>query len=141
MKHTAVSLGLALALTATGALAADVSGSFVGSSPTFMTGFASDAGVLTASVLSSFTGKAGYDISSVEIDGKAIADLLPGMDDYYFFSAPVLSGFHTITVFGKPYGGSFVGSYEVTAVPEPSAEVLALVGMGLVGGLAYRSRR
>lgn len=138
MKRTAVSWGLALAVTATGALADDVSGSFVGSSPAYMTGFASDAGVLTASVLSSFTGKAGYDIFAVQIDGNALADLLPGLDDYYYFSAPVLSGFHTIAVFGKSYGGSFVGSYDVTAVPEPSAEALALVGLLLVGSLARR---
>ena len=74
----------------------------------------------------------------MQIDGNALADLLPGLDDYYYFSAPVLSGFHTIAVFGKSYGGSFVGSYEVSAVPEPSAEWLALVGILLVGNLARR---
>lgn len=138
MKRTAVTLGLTLALLATGARADDVSGSFVSSAPAFMTGFASDAGVLTGSVLSSFTGKSGYDIFAVQVDGFAVADLLPGLDDYYYFSAPVLSGFHTITVFGKAYGGSFAGSYEVTAVPEPTTEALALVGALLVGSLVRR---
>lgn len=138
MKRTAVWMALALSVLATGARAEDVSGSFVSSSPTYLTGFASDAGLLTGSVMSSFTGKAGYDIFKVLVDGNSVPDLLPGLNDYYAFSAPVLAGFHTIAVFGKSYGGSFVGSYEVSSVPEPTSLALVLAGLGIVSGVARR---
>lgn len=138
MKRIAVCAALALATVATGALAEDVDGSFASSSPTYLTGFASDAGLLTGSVMSSFTGKAGYDIFTVLVDGNSVPDLLPGYNDYYDFSMPVLAGFHTIAVFGKSYGGSFVGSYSVASVPEPASLALALAGLGIVAGVARR---
>jgi hypothetical protein len=141
MKRTAVLMGLALAVAATGAQAEDVSGSFVSSTSTYLTGFASDAGLLTGSVMSSFTGKAGYDIYKVLVDGVSVPDLLPGLNDYYDFSAPVLGGFHTIAVFGKSYGGSFVGSYEVSSVPEPESLALALAGLGIVASVTRRRLR
>lgn len=141
MKRVNVLLGLALAASVTGALAADVSGSFSASSGTYVTGFSSDAGLLTGSVLSSFTGTSGYDIFTVKVDGFSVADLLPGKDDYYYFSAPVLAGLHMIAITGKSYGGSFVGSYEVAAVPEPDAAALALAGAGVALFTVVRRRR
>lgn len=141
MKRTAMLMGLVLAVAATGAQAEDVDGSFVSSSSTYLTGFASDAGLLTGSVMSSFTGKAGYDIFKVLVDGNSVPDLLPGYNDYYEFSAPVLAGFHTIAVFGKSYGGSFVGSYGVTTVPEPESLALALAGIGIVASVSRRRMR
>ncbi|RTL31652.1 MAG: PEP-CTERM sorting domain-containing protein [Burkholderiales bacterium] len=138
MKRAAVCLGLALAAATSGALAADVSGSFASSSASYGTLFSSDAGILTGSVLSSFTGSSGYDIFSVKVDGTSIPDLIPGKDDYFYFSAPVAAGLHSILVSGKSYGGSFVGSYEVTAVPEPTAVAMALAGVGLVVSVSRR---
>jgi hypothetical protein len=93
---------------------------------------------LSGSVLSSFTGASGYNITSVKVDGIAIVDLLPGLDDYYFFSLDVAAGFHTISVGGLSYGGGYVGSYSVTSVPEPTSLALVLGGLGVVGGLARR---
>lgn len=138
MKRAAVSLGLALATATSGALAADVSGSFVSSSASYGTLFSSDAGILTGSVLSSFSGSSGYDIFSVFVDGISIPDLIPTKDDYFYFSAPVVAGLQTILVSGKSYGGSFVGSYEVTAVSEPTGAAMALAGVGLVVGISHR---
>lgn len=138
MKRAAVCLGLALAAATSGALAANVSGSFVSSSASYGTLFSSDDGILTGSVLSSFTGSSGYDIFSVFVDGISIPDLIPTKDDYFYFSAPVTAGLHSILVSGKSYGGSFVGSYEVAAVPEPSAVAMALAGVGLVASVSLR---
>lgn len=138
MKRFAVSLGLALSLAATGASAADVSGSFASSSSSYGTLFSSDAGILTGSVLSSFTGSSGYDIFTVLVDGVSIPDLIPAKDDYFYFSAPVAAGLHSILVSGKSYGGSFVGAYEVTSVPEPTAVAMALAGVGLVVSISRR---
>lgn len=136
MKLKTLALAI-LALSATAAQA-DVSGSFGSSSSLGGTFFASDAGLLSGSVLSSFTGLSGYNITSVTVDGIAIVDLLPGLDDYYFFSTPVAAGAHNISVTGLSYGGSFVGSYSVTSVPEPESFALALAGLGIAGGLARR---
>jgi hypothetical protein len=140
MKRVNVLLGLALAASATGALAADVSGSFSAALGNYTTGFTSDDGLLTGSVVSSFTGKSGYDIFTVKVDGISLTDLLPGKDDYYYFSAPVLAGFHTIAVTGKSYGGSFVGSYEVASVPEPDTAALALAGAAVAMFTVARRR-
>lgn len=68
----------------------------------------------------------------------AASDSLAKMDDYFYFSAPVAAGLHSILVSGKSYGGSFVGSYEVTAVPEPTAVAMALAGVGLVVSVSRR---
>ena len=141
MKRTSVWMVLALALAASGAQAEEVSGSFVSSTSSFLTGFASDAGLLTGSVMSSFTGKSGYDIFKVTVDGISVPDALPGLNGDYAFSMPVLSGLHTIMVSGKSYGGSFVGSYDVSAVPEPASLALAVAGAALVVSVAHRRRR
>lgn len=141
MKRTAVCVALTLAAVVTGAQAEDVSGSFVSSSPLYLTGFASDAGLFTGKVMSSFDGLSGYDIFGVMVDGHVLPDLLPGPNDFYAFSAPVLGGFHTIAVFGKSYGGSFVGSYEVSSVPEPASMALVLAGVGVVASVARRRMR
>lgn len=138
MKRFAVSLGLALSVAATGASAADVSGSFASSSSGSGAFFISDAGTLTGSVLSSFTGSAGYDIFSVLVDGVSIPDLIPAKDDYFYFTTPVAAGLHSIIVTGKSYGGGYVGSYEVTSVPEPTAVAMALAGVGLVVSISRR---
>lgn len=138
MKRAAVSLGLALAAATSGALAANVSGSLASSSASYGTMFSSDAGILTGSVLSSFTGSSGYDIFSVFVDGTSIPDLIATKDDHFNFSAPVAAGLHTILVSGKSYGGSFVGSYEVTAVSQPTGAAMALAGVGLVFSISHR---
>ena len=59
--------------------------------------------------------------------------ILPGFD--------VTPGLHTIFVKGVPYGGSFVGSYSLTPVPEANALMLGLAGLGAVGFAASRRGR
>jgi hypothetical protein len=85
----------------------------------------------------------GYDITSVSIDGVAIPDLLPAVGaDYFEFSLDVAPGLHTIAVKGVPYGGSFVGSYSLTPVPEANALLLGLAGLGALGlATSRRGRR
>ena len=120
------------------------SASFSGSGTSQFFGFEIDyAGKLTGSIVSSFSGLAGYDITSVTIDGLPIPDLLPAVGaDYFEFSLDVAPGLHTIFVKGLPYGGSFVGSYAVTpAVPEANAMLLSLAGLGAVGFAAVRRGR
>ncbi len=121
------------------------SASFIGSGTSQFFGFEIDyAAKLTGSIVSSFSGLAGYDIPSVTIDGTPIPDLLPAVGtDYFEFSLDVAPGLHTIFVKGLPYGGSFVGSYTLTpAVPEANALLLSLAGLGAVGfAAARRSRR
>lgn len=121
------------------------SASFIGSGTSQFFGFEIDyAAKLTGSIVSSFSGLAGYDITSVTIDGTPIPDLLPAVGaDYFEFSLDVAPGLHTIFVKGLPYGGSFVGSYTLTpAVPEANALLLSLAGLGAVGfAAARRSRR
>lgn len=134
MKRLLLALALAgpaSLLWSTSARAAPEAGSFAGSGGAQFFGFEIDhAGTLTGSVLSSFSGSSGYDITSVSVDGVALVDLLPAVgDDYFAFNLSLLPGVHTISVKGTSYGGSFVGSYAITPVPEPAA--LALVGAGL----------
>lgn len=120
------------------------SASFIGSGTSQFFGFEIDyAAKLTGSIVSSFSGLAGYDISSVSIDGVLIPDLLPAVGaDYFEFSLDVAPGLHTIFVKGTPYGGSFVGSYTLTpAVPEANALLLGLAGLGAVGFAAARRGR
>lgn len=124
---------------------ADEGASFIGSGTSQFFGFEIDyAATLTGSVVSSFSGLAGYDITSVTIDGISIPDLLPAVGaDYFEFTFDVAPGLHTIFVKGVPYGGSFVGSYTLTpAVPEANALLLALSGLGAAGfAVARRGRR
>lgn len=123
---------------------ADESASFIGSGTSQFFGFEIEyAAKLTGSVVSSFSGQAGYDITSVTVDGLAIADLLPAVGtDYFEFSLDVGPGLHTIFVKGVPYGGSFVGSYSLTpTVPEADALALAAAGLGAVAFAASRRSR
>lgn len=120
------------------------SASFIGSGTSQFFGFEIDySAKLTGSVVSSFSGSAGYDITSVSIDGISIPDLLPAVGaDYFEFSLDVGPGLHTIFVKGLPYGGSFVGSYVLTpAVPEANAMLLGLAGLAAVGFAASRRNR
>ena len=122
---------------------ADESASFIGSGASQFFGFEIDySAKLTGSIVSSFSGLSGYDITSVTIDGVAIPDLLPAVGaDYFEFSFDVTPGLHTIFVKGVPYGGSFVGSYSLTPVPEANALMLGLAGLGAVGFAASRRGR
>jgi hypothetical protein len=106
------------------------SASFIGSGASQFFGFEIDyAATLSGSVVSSLSGLAGYDITSVTIDGLAFPDLLPAVGaDYYEFSLDIAAGTHTIAIKGLPYGGSYVGSY-------------SLAGLGAVGFAATRRGR
>jgi len=123
------------------------SASFIGTGTSQFFGFEIDYdATLTGSVLSSLSGSAGYDITSVTIDGVAFPDLLPLVPaDYYEFSLDIAAGIHTIAVKGVPYGGSYVGSYTLTPVtapvPEANALALALAGFGAVTFAASRRGR
>jgi hypothetical protein len=122
---------------------ADESASFSGSGASQFFGFEIDyAGLLTGSVVSSFSGQSGYDITSVTVDGIAFPDLLPLVGaDYFEFKLDVAPGLHTIAIKGLPRGGSFVGSYSVVPVPEADAWVMGLAGLGAAGFVVSRRKR
>jgi len=144
MKHLLSALAAAALFSLTPAAHADESASFMGSGTSQFFGFEIDyAAKLTGSVVSSFSGLSGYDITSVTIDGISIPDLLPAVAaDYFEFSLDVAPGLHTIFIKGLPYGGSFVGSYNLTpAVPEANAVLMTLAGLGAVGFAAVRRGR
>lgn len=136
-----------IALVTASPVHATESASFTGSGSSQFFGFEIDyAAKLSGSVVSSFSGLAGYDITSVTIDGLALPDLLPAVGaDYYEFNLNIAAGTHTIAIKGTPYGGSYVGSYALTPatapVPEASALAMGLVGLGMVGFTASRRRR
>lgn len=145
LSSVAVATAALLSLAST-AQAAE-SASFIGSGASQFFGFEiDDAATLTGSVVSSFSGSAGYDITSVTIDGQAFPDLLPAVGaDYYEFSLNIAAGTHTIAIKGTPYGGSYVGSYSLTAVtapvPEANAMALGLAGLSAIGFAASRRGR
>lgn len=144
MKRIALAAAVFTSLAwSVSAHAAPVSGSFAGSGGSQFFGFEiEEAGTLNGSVLSSFSGVSGYDITSVSVDGVALVDLLPAVgDDYFVFSLSLLPGVHTIAVKGTSYGGSFVGSYAITPVPEPAALALVGAGLGLLGAMRFAQRR
>ena len=144
MRHTLSALASAALLAFSGtAQSAPETGSFVGSGGTQFFGFEIDyTGFLTGSVLSSFTGLSGYDITSVTLDGSPILDSLPAAgDDLYNFAVTVAPGEHIIAVKGKSYGGFYVGSYAVTPVPEAGTAVLALSGLAALAWLGRRRRQ
>lgn len=144
MRHTLSALATATLLAFTGAAqSAPETGSFVGSGSTQFFGFEIDyTGLLTGSVLSSFTGLSGYDITSVTLDGVALVDSLPAVgDDLYSFSLTVAPGAHILAVKGTSYGGFYVGSYAVTPVPEAAAAALTLSGLALLALTARRRRQ
>jgi hypothetical protein len=142
-----VALATAALLSLTAPAQAAESASFIGSGASQFFGFEIDyEATLTGSVVSSFSGLAGYDITSVTIDGVAFPDLLPAVGaDYYEFSLSLAAGVHTIAIKGTPYGGSYVGSYTLTPVtapvPEVNALALSLAGMGAIGFATSRRGR
>lgn len=142
-----VALATAALLSLAAPAHAAESASFIGSGSSQFFGFEIDyAATLTGSVVSSFSGLAGYDITSVTIDGLAFPDLLPAVGaDYFEFSLNIAAGTHTIAIKGTPYGGSYVGSYTLTPVtapvPEANALALSLAGMGAIGFAASRRGR
>lgn len=144
MIRTLSALATAALIAVAAPAHADESASFIGSGTSQFFGFEIDySAKLTGSIVSSFSGMAGYDITSVTIDGVALPDLLPLVGaDYFEFSLDVAPGLHTIFVKGVPYGGSFVGSYSLTPVPEANALMLGLAGLGAVGfAVSRRGRR
>ena len=144
MIRTLSTLATAALIAVAAPAHADESASFIGSGTSQFFGFEIDySAKLTGSIVSSFSGMAGYDITSVTIDGVALPDLLPLVGaDYFEFSLDVAPGLHTIFVKGVPYGGSFVGSYSLTPVPEANALMLGLAGLGAVGfAVSRRGRR
>jgi hypothetical protein len=145
MRHTFTAFATAAALLACplAAHSEPETGSFVGSGSTQFFGFEIDyVGLLTGSVVSSFTGLSGYDITSVTLDGVSLLDSLPDSgDDAYSFSVTVAPGEHILAVKGKAYGGLYVGSYAVTPVPEATAGVLSLGGLAVLAWVAQRRRR
>lgn len=144
---SSLALAASVLLSLSGPVRAAESASFTGSGASQFFGFEIDyAATLTGSVLSSLSGLAGYDITSVTVDGVAFPDLLPAVGtDYYEFSLDIAAGIHTIAIKGTPYGGSYVGSYTlspVTApVPEAHALALGLAGLGALGVVASRRVR
>lgn len=144
MIRTLSALATAALIAVAAPAHADESASFIGSGTSQFFGFEIDySAKLTGSIVSSFSGLAGYDITSVTIDGVALPDLLPLVGaDYFEFSLDVAPGLHTIFVKGVPHGGSFVGSYSLTPVPEANALMLGLAGLGAVGfAVSRRGRR
>lgn len=144
MRHTLSALATATLLAVSGAAhSAPETGSFVGSGSAQFFGFEIDyTGLLTGSVLSSFTGSSGYDITSVTLDGVSLADSLPDVgDDLYSFSLTVTPGAHILAVKGVSYGGFYVGSYAVTPVPEAAAAALTLGGLGVLALISRRRRQ
>lgn len=149
MKRALSAFALSAALlTLSAPVHAAESASFIGTGTSQFFGFEIDyAATLTGSIVSSLSGSAGYDITSVTIDGVGFPDLLPAVGaDYYEFSIDIAAGVHTIAVKGLPYGGSYVGSYTLTPVtapvPEANALVLSLAGLGAAGlAVSRRGRR
>lgn len=139
MKFKTCLAGLGLALVGMGAHA--VEGSFASSAASYTKTFSSGAGELSLSVTAPFTGKAGYDIFSVLLDGMGLTDLNPGKSDDYEYTGLIDAGLHTIVVTGKSYGGQFSGAFEVTPVPEPGSLALVLAGLGVVAGVVRRRLR
>ena len=91
-----VALATAALLSLAAPAHAAESASFIGSGSSQFFGFEIDyAATLTGSVVSSFSGLAGYDITSVTIDGLAFPDLLPAVGaDYFEFSLNIAAGTH-----------------------------------------------
>ena len=79
-KQLLTALATAALLSLAAPAHAAESASFIGSGTSQFFGFEIDyAATLTGSVVSSFSGLAGYDITSVTIDGLAFPDLLPAV--------------------------------------------------------------
>ena len=139
-------LALAAAMLAGSGLASaadPVVGTFSGSSKSNYYLFDIEtAGTFSGFVFSQTDILPGYDITTVMVNGILLDDLVPAAADYYAFSLDVLPGTMSFYVAGMSLGGgSFVGSYTVTPVPEAGAVAMALAGAGLVGGVAAARRR
>lgn len=90
-------------------------------------------------------GGADIDFSSIMLDTHALTQtgFDPLAEKWELSGITLTGGLHTLTLMGEKFGAasrSYVGSIELTGVPEPAAWGLMLVGFGLVGA-SMRSRK
>jgi len=108
------------------------------------------AGKFVGQVSANFTGGAGYNVTSVKLDGINFLPLVnyqldDSGADYWVLRLPTLtSTLHHIVVTGTPLESSqgFTGSLSLVAapVPEPETYAMMIAGLGLVGFMARRRK-
>ncbi len=115
-------------VTRTGVLSADFSNASTGN------GLASDidfsSGVLTGNNATiNFTRLLGEPMSTIEVWGIDPTN--------------IAAGTYTLTVSGRSFGtiATYAGNFNVSAVPEPAAWALMMIGVGAIGGALRRRQR
>jgi hypothetical protein len=122
----------------TGLAAGDFSDPFTFNMPT---------GIAGATITTNWVGSllSNLDFSSVTFNGHPFSLGPTGqVENGFILNLPVTSGTQTLVVNGKTGGdGSFSGtlSFALTAVPEPAAWTMMIVGFGGIGAMLRRRRR
>jgi hypothetical protein len=83
-------------------------------------------------------------LTSVKFDGNLLSKLSTGTQELWTFGdTPISAGKHTLEVAGTwgSRGGSYAGTINYSAVPEPAAWGMLIAGFGAIGATMRRRRK